>query len=81
MKNWEEIKTQAEAEICMHPYKSKLILSCSNAEELKQKVEYEKKKYLSLYSQLPKQRQTFDGREYTHSTIGIQGKLAILNKL
>jgi hypothetical protein len=81
MKNWEEIKMQAEQEIFMHPYKSKLILSCSNAEELKQKVEYEKKKYASLYSQLPRQKQTFEGIEYTHSTIGIQGKLAILNKL
>lgn len=46
MKNWEEIKMQAEQEIFMHPYKSKLILSCSNAEELKQKVEYEKKNML-----------------------------------
>lgn len=81
MKNWEEICMQAEEEKSIHPYKSNLILSCSNAEELKQKVEYEKKKYLSLYSQLPRQSQTFEGIEYRFSVIGIQGKLAILNKL
>lgn len=81
MKNWEEMRMQAEEEKSIHPYKSKLILSCKDAEELKQKVEYEKKKYLSLYSQLPRQSQTFEGIEYRFSVIGIQGKLAILNKL